>query len=69
MSELVRLLNDLGRDARLAEAYAEDPDSVLVKYDLSNAELKAMKSGDVDEVRKASGMDEVHLTNSTIKSY
>lgn len=69
MSELVRLLNDLGRDAQLAESYSRDPDSVLVKYDLSDAEMKAMKSGDIDQVRKASGMKELHTTNSTIKSY
>jgi hypothetical protein len=69
MSELVRLLNDLGRDARLAEAYAENPESVMSGYDLGEAEVEAMKSGDVERVRKISGLDEVHLTNSTIKSY
>lgn len=69
MSELVRLLNDLGRDASLAEAYAIDPDPILANYGLSDAEIEAMKSGELDRIRKISGLDEVHMTNSTIKSY
>ena len=69
MSELIRILNDLGRDAQLAEAYSEDPDSVLAEYDLSDAEVKAMKSGDVERVKDISGLNEIHMTQSTIKSY
>ncbi|MCA1777800.1 MAG: hypothetical protein LC637_00020 [Xanthomonadaceae bacterium] len=69
MSELVKLLNDLGRDAPLAEAYAKDPDPVLANYGLSDAEIKAMKSCELDQIRKISGLDELHMTNSTIKSY
>ena len=47
MSELVRLLNDLGRDASLAEAYAKDPDPILASYGLRDDEIEAMKSGDL----------------------
>lgn len=69
MTELVRLLTDLGQDAGLAEAYENDPDSVLEKYDLSDLEIKALKAGDLDKIREASGLDELHMTNVTIKSY
>jgi hypothetical protein len=69
MSDLVRLLKDLGQDASLAETYEQDPVSVLKKYDLSKEEVKALKSGDVDKIREISGLDELHMTNSTIKSH
>jgi len=69
MSDLVRLLKDLGQDAELAAAYEKDPDSVLEKYDLSEAEIKALKAGDLEEIRKASGLEELHMTNSTIRAH
>jgi len=69
MSELVRLLKDLGQDAKLAEAYENDPDAVLTKYDLSDHETKALKTGDLDKLREASGLENVHLTKSTVKSH
>lgn len=69
MSELVRLLKDLGQDAELAEAYAKDPDVVLKQYDLSDDEIKALKSGDLDKIREVSGLDDLHMTNSTVKCY
>ena len=68
MSELVRLLKDLGQDAKLAEAYEKDPDAVLKQYDLSDAEVEALKSGDLDKIREVSGLDEVHVTKSTVRS-
>jgi len=69
MSELVRLLKDLGQDAKLSETYAEDPDAVLSHYDLNDTEIKALKAGDLDKIRNASGLKELHMTNSTIKSH
>jgi hypothetical protein len=69
MSDLVRLLKDLGQDAKLAEAYENDPDSVLRDYDLSDAEIEALKAGDLEAIRKASGLKELHMTNITIKSH
>lgn len=68
MSELVRLLRDLGQDARLAESYEKDPDAVLKQYDLSDDEIKALKSGDLDKIREVSGLDEMHITKSTVRS-
>jgi hypothetical protein len=69
MSDLVRLLKDLGQDAKLAEAYENDPDSVLEKYDLSKEEVEALKAGDLDKLREASGLDELHTTNSTVRAH
>lgn len=69
MSDLVRLLKDLGQDAKLAEAYEKDPDAVLEKYDLSKEEIEALKTGDLDKLRNTTGLDELHLTNSTVKSH
>ncbi|MEN1728527.1 MAG: hypothetical protein AAGJ52_08800 [Pseudomonadota bacterium] len=69
MSELIRLLKDLGQDAKLAAAFEQDPDSVLKHYDLSDEAIKALKAGDIDAIRKLSGLDDVHMTNSTIKSH
>lgn len=69
MSELVRLLTDLGQDAELAEQWEKDPDSVLKDYKLDDDVIKALKAGDVEAIKKASGMDNVHLTNVTISAY
>jgi len=69
MKELVRLLKDLGKDAKLADTYAKDPDAVLSEYDLTADEVNALKAGDLDKVRAASGLEELHMTNVTIKSY
>jgi len=69
MSNLVRLLKDLGQDAKLAGAYEKDPDAVLSNYDLNKDEIKALKAGDLDAIRKASGLKELHMINTTIKSH
>jgi Trk K+ transport system NAD-binding subunit len=69
MSELVRLLLDLGRDADLAEAWARDPDEVLQDYELDEEVIEALKAGDVDALKAASGLDDVRLTNTTVKAY
>lgn len=69
MSELVRLLMDLGRDADLAEAWAGDPDQVLQNYQLDEDVVDALKAGDVDALKAASGLDDVRLTNTTVKAY
>ena len=67
MSELVRLLRDLGQNAELAQAYENDPDAVLEQYDLTDAEIEALKSGDLDKLRELSGLDDMHITKSTVK--
>lgn len=69
MSSLVDLLKALGRDAALAEEYRKDPDAVLDRYDLSDEERRAVKEGDVDAVKRLSGLSDVHTTHGTIHSY
>lgn len=69
MSELIKLLNDLGRDAGLAAQYRDDADSVIERYGLSAEAAKALKGEDIETIRRLSGLTEVHLTNGTIHSH
>lgn len=69
MSVLINLLNDLGKDAELAAEFEQDPDGIGRRYGLNDEELRALTSGDVDAVRKLSGLDNLKRTNSTIKPY
>lgn len=69
MSSLVDLLKDLGRDAALADEFTKDPDAVLDRYDLTDEERQAVKEGDVDAVKRLSGMSDVRTTHSIIHSY
>lgn len=68
MPDLTQLLKDLGQDASLEADYEKNPESVLVKYDLSEDERKAMLNLDVEAVRRLSGIKDAHLTNSSIKA-
>lgn len=69
MSKLVDLLKNLGSDAELAAAYERNPESVLDRFDLAAEERQALLDGDVDRIKSLSGLSDVHMTNSTIKSY
>ncbi|RFF27062.1 MULTISPECIES: hypothetical protein [unclassified Wenzhouxiangella] len=69
METLKQLLKDLGSDAKLAAEYEKDPDGVMEKRDLSDEAREAMKRKDLDAVRRLSGLDEVHLTNSTVNAH
>lgn len=69
MENLRKLLFDLGADAELARSFEQNPDEVLVEYSIDGAAAKAIKSADLEALRKLSGLDELHLTNTTIKAY
>lgn len=69
MDNLTKLLVDLGGDAGLEARYRNDPDAVLAEYELSDEAAAAMKKGDLEALRKLSGLDELRLTNSTVKAY
>lgn len=69
MENLKKLLQDLGQDAELEKAFEKDPDAVIGQYKLSDDAAAALKRGDVDAVRELSGLDDVHMINSTIKAY
>ncbi|NKI34986.1 hypothetical protein HFP89_07395 [Wenzhouxiangella sp. XN79A] len=69
MGKLKNLLFDLGADAELARNFETDPDAVLAKYSIDEKAAEAIKAGDLDALRRFSGLDELHLTKSTIKAY
>jgi hypothetical protein len=69
MKPLTRLIHDLGEDPELEQAYRLDPVAVARRYELNEEETHALLSGDIEQVRKACGLDNIHLTNGTIKPH
>ncbi|MFU8832586.1 MAG: hypothetical protein ACNA7J_10590 [Wenzhouxiangella sp.] len=69
MSKLVDLLRDLGKDAKLCAAFKADPDAVCDRYGLDDTQKDAMKAGDVEAVKKASGLSATSLSNGVVTSY
>ncbi|HSH27964.1 MAG TPA: hypothetical protein VK972_09415 [Wenzhouxiangella sp.] len=67
MSELTRLLKQLGQDAKLHDQYLADPEAVMRKRGLDKAEIQAMLDKDVDRLRKLSGLEDLK-SNSTVKA-
>lgn len=65
MSELTRLLEQLGEDAELQDEYVADPMKVMRDRGLSEEEIKAMLEKDLDKLRKLSGLDKLK-SNGTI---
>jgi hypothetical protein len=69
MEALKQLLKDLGSDAELAAEYEKDPDGVMKKRGIPDEAREAMIRKDLDAIRRLSGLDEVHLTNSSVHSH
>lgn len=69
MATLTDLLNDLGKNAELAASWEKDPEAVMEDYKLTDNEKQAMLAGDVEALRKASGMTSLNMTNGTVKSH
>lgn len=69
MSKLVEFLENMGRDADLAAEYEKDPDAVLSRYELSDEERKAVKEGDLEAIKRMSGLSNIRMTNSNVTSY
>ena len=69
MSKIVTLLKQIGQDAELAERFRTDADAVAAEFQLSEEETAALKSGDVEAVRKLSGLDRLEGTHTVIKAY
>jgi len=69
MDALKQLLKELGSDAKLAAEYEKDPGGVMKTRGLSDEARDAMERKDVDAVRRMTGLGEVHLSNSTVKSH
>ena len=70
MSKLLELMKTLGSDARLSADYAKDPEGVIRRAGLSEAEAQAMLTSDYDTIRKLTGLAEGQFaTNHIIKAY
>lgn len=68
MSRLRELLVDLGKDAKVHDAYIADPKSVMADYGLTDEEIRAMLAKDLDAVRRLSGIDELK-SNGVISAH
>lgn len=69
MSKLVELLQKLGADAELAKAYEENPEAVMKEAGLSEDEMEVLKSGDLERIKRETGLKELERTNVVIKAY
>lgn len=69
MSNIVKLLADLGTDAALEKEYSENPESVMGRYELSDEEKSAMTNNDVDKVKQLSKQDNIRMNDLIIKRY
>ena len=70
MSKLLELMRNLGADAALAAEYGTDPEGVMMRAGLSDAERRAMATSDYDSIKKLTGLaDGQFATNHTIKAY
>lgn len=68
MSRLRELLVDLGKDAKVHDAYITDPKSVMADYGLTDEEIQAMLAKDLDAVRRLSGIDDLQ-SNGVISAH
>lgn len=69
MSNLADFLQNMGRDAGLVEEFERDPDAVMSRFDLSDEEKKAVREGDVEAIKRMSGLENVRKTNTSVTSY
>ncbi len=70
MSNLLRLMQRLGADAKLNDEYLKDPAAVIGRYDLSAEERDALLGKDYEAIKRLTGLkDGQFATNSTIKAY
>lgn len=69
MSSLVDLLRKLGQDPTLAQEFEKDPDAVMSRFELNEEERKALQSGDLETIKRVSGLSELHTTNKTVTAY
>ncbi|NBB91818.1 MAG: hypothetical protein GVY32_01455 [Gammaproteobacteria bacterium] len=69
MKPLTQLINDLSADPDLEAAYRKDARAVASRYGLDQEETDALVSGDIERIRKACGLKEIHLTNGTVRRH
>lgn len=69
MSTLNKLIHDLGNDAKLEEDYRKDPQSVMDRYNLDPEEIEALRTENLEQIRSICGLQNIHLSNGTVRSY
>jgi hypothetical protein len=70
MSNLLRLMRDLGADAALCDAYVADARGVISRYGLTDEERDALLNHDYEKIKQLTGLkDGQFATNSTIRAY
>jgi len=70
VSNLLRLMRDLGADAALCIEYRDDAQGVISRYGLSDQERDALLNHDYDAIKRLTGLkDGQFATNSTIRAY
>lgn len=70
MSNLLKLMKQLGADAALNDEYEKDPASVIGRYNLTDDERDALLNKDYAAIKRLTGLtDGQYSTNSTIKAY
>lgn len=69
MSKLVDFLQTMGRDAELRDEFEKDADAVMSRFELSDEEKQAIREGDLDTVKRLSGLTNVQMTHSSVNSY
>ncbi|MCH1928771.1 hypothetical protein L9G16_01105 [Shewanella sp. A25] len=55
MSNLTDFFTQLGQDAKLMEAYKQDPEAVMRAHGLSDDEINAVMAGDMEKLKALSG--------------
>ena len=70
MSNLLKLMKQLGADAALNDEYEKDPAAVIGRYNLTDDERDALLNKDYAAIKRLTGLtDGQYSTNSTIKAY
>ena len=69
MSNIVKLLSDLGCNAELQSEYQTNAEQVMDQFGLSEEEKDAMRCGDVDKVKSLTNQESIKMFDSIIKSY
>ena len=70
MSNLLRLMRQLGADAALNLDYKQDPKSVISRFGLAVDERDALLNKDYDTIKRLTGLkDGQFATNTTIRAY
>lgn len=70
MSNLLRLMQQLGADAALSREYKQDAKAVISRFGLSDEERDALLNKDYEAIKRLTGLkDGQFATNSTVSAY